>query len=227
MKKRRTINGRFAWQLIEMLESPAYRTLSLSALRVLARIQIEFARHGGKDNGKLPVTHEDFRQYGVRRHTIASAQRELEALGIIEITERGRAGNAEFRRPNLFRMTHRETENAEPTNEWRQFKTVEEAEATAMKARAAKTKTRPPFRGVSPPPISGGKKRRFSAPISGGKGAKFSAPISGGTSRYLAKSALRAVRGGDLGSPPDRAGKLPWSTPTVTEITRKADGGAA
>jgi hypothetical protein len=55
-KGRRSINGAFAWRLIEMLESPANRVLSLSAKRILERLEIELYLHGGKpsENGKLP-----------------------------------------------------------------------------------------------------------------------------------------------------------------------------
>ena len=45
--RRNKISGQFAWQLIEMLESPAWRVLTLSARRVFDRIQIEHAHHGG------------------------------------------------------------------------------------------------------------------------------------------------------------------------------------
>jgi Type III restriction enzyme, res subunit len=47
---------------------------SLSAHRALARIEIELAHHGGNDNGKLPVTFDDFVQYGVRRHSIDASR---------------------------------------------------------------------------------------------------------------------------------------------------------
>jgi hypothetical protein len=140
MKKRNAISGTFAWQLIEMLEAPAYMALSLSAHRALARIQIELAHHGGNDNGKLPVTFEDFIKYGIDRHAIAPALRELEALGFIEITERGRAGNAEFRSPNKFRLTHRKTD-VEPTNDWRKVKSIDEAVSIAQAARRPERKT--------------------------------------------------------------------------------------
>jgi hypothetical protein len=45
--------------LVEMLDSPGYRVLSRSALLVMARIEIE---HGGKDNGRLQVTLEQFKE---------------------------------------------------------------------------------------------------------------------------------------------------------------------
>jgi hypothetical protein len=132
------IAGQFAPRHIEMLESPAYRVLSLAAHRVLARIEIELAHHGGHDNGKLPVTYEQFVEYGIDRHSVAPGIRELSALGIAEVTEKGRAGNAEFRRPNLFRLTYHYVGRAEPTHEWRRIKAIEEAKKIATTARAAR-----------------------------------------------------------------------------------------
>jgi hypothetical protein len=86
-----------------MLESPAYRILGLSAHRALSRIEVELAHHGGQDNGKLPVTFDDFVVYGIRRQSIGPALDELEALGFLKITEHGRMRRAaEYRRPNKF-----------------------------------------------------------------------------------------------------------------------------
>jgi hypothetical protein len=104
---RHKIPEQFAWRTIRMLRSAPYRMLSLSARRCLDRIEIELARHGGQDNGKLPVTFANFEDYGVRRHSITPALRELKALGFIDMKP-GRGGNGEFRQTNLFRLTHRE-----------------------------------------------------------------------------------------------------------------------
>ncbi|MEW6630314.1 MAG: hypothetical protein AB1440_05550 [Pseudomonadota bacterium] len=151
-KGRRTeIAGQFSWRLIEMQESPAYRVLSQSGHRVLARLEIEMAHHGGNDNGRLPTTFDQFELYGIHRHAIAPAIREVVALGFVEITEEGRAGNAEWRRPNSFRLTYRPTELAEPTNDWRKIPTIEEAEFIAKAARLASEKQN-----------SSGGKRQFS-----------------------------------------------------------------
>jgi hypothetical protein len=79
----------FAWRLIEMIESPAYRILSLYGHRALSRIEMELAHHGGRDNGRLPVTFQNFREYGIRRDNIGPAIREIEALGFIKVVERG------------------------------------------------------------------------------------------------------------------------------------------
>jgi hypothetical protein len=133
--RRNRISEQFAPRTIRMLESPAYRALSLGAHRVLSRIEIELAHHGGRDNGRLPVTFDHLVEYGLHRQAIAPAVRELEALGFIEITEHGRAGNAEWRRPNKFRLTYSYVERAQPTNEWERIKTEEEAIMTAQAAR--------------------------------------------------------------------------------------------
>jgi hypothetical protein len=95
-RKHRGFNGPWAGREIEMLESPAFRALSLSGHRMLARIEIELARHAGRDNGKLPVTYDDFIRYGIGdRRTVAATEREIEALGFARII-RGRAGNREY-----------------------------------------------------------------------------------------------------------------------------------
>ena len=143
MKRRNSINGQFAARLIEMLESPAYRVLSKSGHMVLARIEIELAAHGGNDNGRLPVTTENFVEYGMHRTSVAPAIREAEALGFIRITERGHGGSAEYRSPNRFYLTYaqaRDSNRHPPTDEWRRIKTREEANQIARTARNNKNK---------------------------------------------------------------------------------------
>jgi hypothetical protein len=131
----------WAGRSIVMLESPAHRVLSLAALRALYRIEVELSNHGGNDNGKLPVTFQQFEEWGVRRHSIASAIRELAALGFIEVTQHGYGGAAGMHAPNLYRLTYRPShrlskkERNDTTNEWRKIKTPAEAEAAAATAR--------------------------------------------------------------------------------------------
>ena len=140
----KSIPGQFVGRLIEMLEAPAYRVLSLSAHRIISRVEIELGHHGGNDNGRLPVTFENFENYGIDRHSIAPAIREAEALGFLEITERGRAGNAEWRKPNYFRLTYKPAKGLPGygTNEWRRFQTVEDAQAVAFAARHTPAKAK-------------------------------------------------------------------------------------
>jgi hypothetical protein len=134
-RRKNRIGGQFAPRLIEMLESPAYRALSLSGHRILARTEIEMAHHGGGDNGKLPVTFDDFEAYGIHRHAIAPGIRECEALGFLEVTQRGCAGNREFRHASLYRLTYRPLNRADPTDEWRRIRNIEEAMRIARQAR--------------------------------------------------------------------------------------------
>jgi hypothetical protein len=107
------------------------------------------AVHGGQDNGRLPVTFDDFERYGIHRHSIAPGIREAVALGFLEITQKGRAGNAEWRQPNLFRLTYRPAKGiygSDGSHEWRKIG-EEEALAIATAARNAKPeKTKPQWR---------------------------------------------------------------------------------
>jgi DNA-binding transcriptional MocR family regulator len=147
MGRRNSISEAWAARSIEMLESPAYRVLSLSAHRILSRIEVEFAHHAGKDNGQLPVTFDDFAEYGVHRMAIGPALEELEALGFIEITAHGKpAEAAEYRRPNKFMLMSRpKMKGSENKCGWRRFSSLEEAEFAATAARknaARKSKER-------------------------------------------------------------------------------------
>ena len=140
-----SIPGQHHWRLAEMLESPAYRVLSLSAHRVIDRIAVEMAHHGGQENGRLPVTYDNFVEYGIDRHAIAPAIREAVALGFIEVTERGRASAGEFRSPNLFRITYQPIHNrnkpvVDATDEWRKIDTLEAALVLQKAARQATEK---------------------------------------------------------------------------------------
>jgi len=138
-ERRTAIGGQFSARLIEMLESPAYAVLSKSAMRVLDRVEIEHAHHGGTDNGRLPVTYNDFVAFGIDRHAVKPGLREVTLLGFLQVTEQGRGGGrcAEFRRPSLYRLTYRHTRDAPPTHEWRRIKTIEQALETAAEARKA------------------------------------------------------------------------------------------
>ena len=91
MKRKHKITGQFAPRTIEMLRSPAMRALSLSGRRILDRIEIELASHGGRDNAKLPVTFCNFEEFGIgNRSAIARGLREVCALGFVELTNGAR-----------------------------------------------------------------------------------------------------------------------------------------
>jgi hypothetical protein len=245
--RRNKIDGPFAWKYIEALISPAYRVMSLSAHRVVDRIEIEHHHHGGKENGRLPVTHQNFIDYGIHHHAVAPAIREAEALGFIRVTEIGRGGSAEYRRPNKFALTHLATkDNPMPTNDWRRIKTVEEAEAIAKAARNAPPKFSANRRRQKKLPVpetgsetTAGKrsiKPGFSLPEKGARGSLRKPAVLSISSGVAAKSGLigaeptRAVgpkrastrpakaTGADGAELPVLTGLLKWTTPTLTQI---------
>jgi hypothetical protein len=181
-RRKNKIAGQFSARTIEMMESPAFCTLGYSARRVLDRIEIEHAHHGGNDKGQLPVTYNHFIEYGIHHHAVAPAIREAEALGFIDITEQGRAGNAQWRRPNKFRLTYRHTGRANPTDEWRKIKTIEEAKMVVQAARTrSKRKHFPLPVGADFTPVNRQRKRQFHTPPSGSTGHT---PPNGSTSIF-------------------------------------------
>jgi hypothetical protein len=103
MKKTKKAQDQFVMIRRAMLESPAWRVLSLTARCILDRIMLEHMKHGGKDNGKLPVTYADFKAYGIDPHAVGPGNRELVALGLMKI-EHGKAGIAGQSRPNRVRL---------------------------------------------------------------------------------------------------------------------------
>ncbi|EUB95898.1 hypothetical protein PMI07_002386 [Rhizobium sp. CF080] len=109
---------RWQWMTVELLSSPAFRTMSPNASRAFFRIIIEHASHGALRNGSLIVTHQQFVEHGVTGEYVADAIDELEYKGLIKI-KRGRAG-AGTAHPNLYTLTFcGDFEGAPATNEWR------------------------------------------------------------------------------------------------------------
>jgi len=219
-RRRNTIGEQFAPRTIRMLESPSYRVLSLSGHRILARVEIEMAHHGGCDNGKLPVTFEDFVQYGMDRHAVAPAIRECCALGFLEVTELGRAGNAEFRQPSKYRLTYRHVDRANPTNEWQRIHTVEEAEQIAWAARrstAAASRKRKTSGGKYQLSVGETHTEKAKAPM----GEIPITVLVGETPTTLDISGEQAkpARSFLSASPASpHSPKLPWTTPMVIEV---------
>jgi hypothetical protein len=139
LKRRSAIGEGWISYPLSMLENPAMRTLSLSAVRVMHRLEVEHMHHGGAENGNLIVTHNQFIEWGIAQNAIAPAIRELVALGFAEITEKGCGGNENHRRANRFRLTYVNMKSREqPTHEWRKIETIEDAERLAARARSEK-----------------------------------------------------------------------------------------
>jgi hypothetical protein len=215
------ITGQFAPRTIEMLRSPAFRALSLTGHRILARIEIEHAKHGGKNNGKLPVTHADFQEFGIHHHAVGPGLREVSALGFVEQTQRGFAGVGEHHRPSLFRLTYLGASGAAPTDDWRQITTMAEAEEIAATARANKPDRLWTFIKFPMPEnaeLNAGKRHRLPMPVNGDETQKPRCRKPADLSRILAIYSLAPT----VGVGPENQPKRPWSTPSLIEITDAA-----
>jgi hypothetical protein len=152
--------------------------------------------------------------------------RELEALGFVEITERGRAGNGEFLAPNKFRLTYRHAGNAAPTNEWRQIRPIEDAEAAARAARQPVKKNRTPV------PVNAnfdGGNRHREAQITGGGNRTYPPDSQWRISVTTPRESRKGVSASRNPAPasPDPAPRQqlrPWSIPTLIEVTDPVEG---
>ena len=187
---------------VGLLRSPAYRVLSRTAHLALSRIEIELRDHAGRDSAKLAVTKTDFIEYGIHPRMVAAAIRELEALGIIRVTARGRGGNAEHRQPNRFCLNYAcgaVDAKAEVNNAWSRIETLEQAEQIAGNARSAKDPDKVAYgrrTARQPKTFSGVTKCHFPGAQSDPENPFFSGAQSDPTAQVHKVTPLSRVSGG-------------------------------
>jgi hypothetical protein len=145
-RRRNTIKGAFSGRTVEMLNSPAWRVLSLAAHRVIDRVAIAVRYHGGHQKAGVPVTYQQFIDYGIGdRNAVAPAIREAAALGFLVIVHKGRAGIAEYREPSRYQLTFEHHTDVEPEHfRWRKIRELEQAQAIKAQARATAHKKQNP-----------------------------------------------------------------------------------
>jgi hypothetical protein len=152
----------FITHSMEFYQSKAFRSLSNAERKILARIEIEYMKHAGKDNGRLICTYEDFIAYGIRGRSIPAALRHLQAVGAIDMTQRGRRDA--MHNPHHYRLTYQPSFDGKwPTNEWHSYRpngpptTIKRNSGGISQKPGAKT---PPAPGAKTPP-EGGRKRPY------------------------------------------------------------------
>jgi hypothetical protein len=119
-----------------MLESPAWCALTGNALKVVLRIALEHLKHGGLDNGKLPVTYQDFAKCGVRKNSIREAQLVAIHLGFIDRTVGEVPWHGDIRQPSTFGLTWLpRCDGLPPSNRWTQIKDNFDARAAIRRAK--------------------------------------------------------------------------------------------
>jgi hypothetical protein len=98
---------------------------------------VEHMHHAGTENGRLPVTYDDFERYGLRRKTIRFGITAAAALGFIDITEEGHAGAGDTRRAARYALTWVDRYDGAPrTNRWKAVETVADARRIVEAVRA-------------------------------------------------------------------------------------------
>jgi hypothetical protein len=130
------------WWTLEMYDSFAGRELFKhdAAVSLVHRIIVEHLRHGGKENGRLKITYDDFQEWGISRARIGDAIAIAEALGFIKRVKRGRAAWEDQREPGEFALTWQCIGSELPTNDWKRIFSREVAQAkvaNALKVRQA------------------------------------------------------------------------------------------
>jgi len=207
-----------------MLESPAYRMLSKTGLRVLALLEVELARRGGEGNGRLVLTYKDCVGSGIDRHAIHPALLEVQALGFVECTEKGHsAESAERRRPSRYRLTYARFVEPPFTDEWRGIKTSAHAAKIAAEARKGARAREAAKRASNKKRLSGG-----FATISVGETPTESGLVSVGktpTTAMVGKPPLLSksgVRGGERRAPHSAVAS---SSPLVADQDQSAREG--
>jgi hypothetical protein len=139
----------WCWLTAEMLDSAAWRVLTGNAMKVVLRIALEHLRHGGVENGLLPVTYQDFVRWGVRRNAIREAILVAINLGWIDKTSTGEVPwHGDIRKPSTFALTWLPQHNGAPaSNRWTRIKCDADAKAAirASKAELAQLRRLPAF----------------------------------------------------------------------------------
>jgi hypothetical protein len=127
-KRKNKISQQFVYYTREMIDSPAYRALSLQGRKILRRLELEHMAHGGQDNGKLPCRYHDFVKYGCRKNGLSAALIEVDILGFAPTMSLGtRAYGNVPGKASTFRLTYLPTAEGPATDEWKRWSSVEEA----------------------------------------------------------------------------------------------------
>jgi hypothetical protein len=130
------------WWTKEMYESPAFQELvkHKGALVVVNRIAYEHLCQGGKENGRLKVTFDNFVFWGIGRTRIGDNVAIAEALGFVKLVKRGLASFEDLRYPSEHAITWQGIGAEPPTNDWKRVWSPEAAKAkvdAALKLRKA------------------------------------------------------------------------------------------
>lgn len=109
----------------ELLESPAWRGMSINCRKLIDFLMCDHMNHAGQENGKLMAPYDQLVVYGLTRSEIANAIDEAEYLRLILVERGGRWAGTN--RPSTYELTFLPKQHPNPmtpTNDWK--KTTEE-----------------------------------------------------------------------------------------------------
>lgn len=95
----------FIYHTLDLMASPAWRGRSIACARLIDFLELENARHGGKENGRLLAPYTQLVEFGIGRRFIADAIRKAEQRGLIRFERGGKKGTA-ITEENRFTLTY-------------------------------------------------------------------------------------------------------------------------
>lgn len=113
----------WVWLTVELIGSPTFGALGVSARRILDFLLLEHAGEGGRENGRLAAPYRQLHVFGLTRADIAKGFAELIACGFVRLVTQGlrQAGGGE---PSRYALTWLWTLDGSPqaeppTDDWR------------------------------------------------------------------------------------------------------------
>jgi hypothetical protein len=103
------------WTSARLIESDAWRSRGINAVRFVDFLMREHMRHGGACNGKLKAPYGQLENWGIGARYVADAIREAEALGLVDVMRPG------FRMASTYRLTWLAAhDGSPPSNRWQE-----------------------------------------------------------------------------------------------------------
>ncbi len=137
----------WAWLTRELLNSEAWRGLSINGRRLMDFLLVEHMNHAGLANGALCATYEQLAAFGVTRSEIPHAIRECEGLGLIHVEHGGRFNMTN--QPSRFRLTFYADDAGRPaTNDWKRTtpETVKRLRRAAKQKKLSRSRSTVPLK---------------------------------------------------------------------------------
>jgi len=115
---------------LSLVESAAFRSLSINGWRFIRFLMAEHMRHAGKANGLLLAPRRQLRAAGIGSHHVSPAIEETERLGLVDC----RRGVG--RQPSVYALTWLPmADGTEPSNRWRRVVMSAEQHSLFMSAK--------------------------------------------------------------------------------------------